>query len=118
VAAAVLGESALLQMRRHWEAGETARALELARVAVSAAPRDPIPLYNAGVVGWWAARQTPGSGGSAWRQDLEAFLTLYRSNTAVSPAAVDTATAILQGRTNGLPLIMVPAEPSPPDEAK
>jgi hypothetical protein len=115
VAAAVLAESALLQMRRHWEAGEFGRALEMAQLAVSSAQEEPIPHYNAGVIGWWLSRQNPGAASLAWRANLERFLAMSGTRGAVSPAAVETAAAILQGRTGELPLIMVPAEPPPPD---
>lgn len=112
--ATLLVESALLETRRLWLADDVPGALEMARVAARFAPRGLMARYNAGIIGWWLHRQTPGSREELWRADLEAVVSMPTADDPALRAAVARARALLEGRSSGRPPVLAPAVLLPP----
>jgi hypothetical protein len=83
----------------------------MARLAVRFAPHIPLTHYNAGVVDWWLQRETSSGVSAAWREHLGAFLELAQGDRSIPAAAIDTATAILQGRYFARPVLLSPDSP-------
>ncbi len=114
----MLSESATHLMSRAWADNDIRQALELSALAMQYAPNDPIPRYNAGVLKWWLRGEVGGvanaAGATSWRQDLEAFLKLLPNRKDVHPRAIEVVQAILQGKAEGRPPLVVPDAPKLP----
>jgi hypothetical protein len=101
---------------QEWEKGNDYKAYTWAMKAFSRDPKDPINLYNSGVLGWWVKRQIlTGALKDAkvddnWRDNIDRFLLADGSNPSTAEIRAQCA-QIIDGSFSRKPQMLYPPVP-------
>ncbi len=108
--------------KRAWEQNDAVSALKFARKGLELVPDNHYSLYNAGVIGWLLEKETASASSAEnkakppidkgkWREPLQKFLEVAQADQDFTEF-LETASAILGGRQEERPRLLIPLEPT------